>query len=145
MLPADLDDWLPWSGSAVEPVPPGHTPRTASSFGKAKDLLYQNVYRGHRETFYCGYDYNGSRRTALGSCGLSRYAGQTRADRTEAEHIFPASQFGNYRKCWRNPAGFPQCRQADGDLISGATAASVSSPCLPLPTTTCITWSRPWG
>ena len=116
-MPSDLTDWLPTGG--VDPVPPGHTPRTASSFGAAKDLLYERIYRGHRETFYCGCDYNGRERTALGSCGLERYAGQTRADRVEAEHVFPASQFGNYRKCWRSPASFPDCKQADGDVISG--------------------------
>jgi len=116
-VPADLIDWRPWGG--VEPVPPGHAPQTASSFGAAKDLLYGRIYRGHRETFYCGCGYDSRERTALDSCGLGVYAGQTRADRVEAEHVFPASQFGNYRSCWRNPASFPECRQADGDAISG--------------------------
>jgi len=116
-LPTDLPDWVPWGG--VEPVPPGHTPRTAGSFGTAKNQLYNRIYRGHRKTFYCGCDYDSGERTSLGSCGLESYAGQTRADRVEVEHVFPASQFGNYRKCWRNPASFPECRQADGDVISG--------------------------
>jgi len=82
-------------------------------------LLYGRIYRGHRTTFYCGCGYSRGGGISLDSCGLGAYARQTRADRVEAEHVFPASQFGNYRKCWRNPAGFPQCREADGDVVSG--------------------------
>ena len=82
-------------------------------------MLYGRIYRGHQTTFYCGCDYSRSGGTSLDSCGLGAYAGQTRADRVEAEHVFPASQFGNYRDCWRKPKAFPDCREADGDVISG--------------------------
>ena len=87
--------------------------------GPPEDLLYGRIYRGHQTTFYCDCTYNRSGAASLESCGLSAYAGQARADRVEAEPMFPASQFGNYRDCWRNPAGFPQCREADGDVVSG--------------------------
>lgn len=114
-LPAD--DRLP--GIEDGPASPGHAPRTPSSFSTAKDRLYTRIYRGHRTTFYCGCAYDADRRTDLDGCGLADYEGQTRADRVEAEHIFPASQFGNFRTCWRSPENFPQCREADGDLLSG--------------------------
>ena len=74
-LPADLTNWLPWGG--VEPVPPGHAPRTASTFSAAKGLLYDRVYSGHRKTFYCGCNYDGRERTSLDSCGLAGYAGDS--------------------------------------------------------------------
>lgn len=115
----DPRDWLAHVPTRSPEVPPGHTPRTANSFGKAKDMLYDTIYRGHRTTFYCGCDYNSGRQVELGSCGLDNYSGSTRAQRVEAEHVFPASQFGSYRACWRNPERFDACRRADGDVVSG--------------------------
>jgi len=116
-LPAGLTDWLPWAGGGA--VPPGHAPRTASTFGAAKGLLYDRIYHRYQTTFYCGCTYNRSRETSLNDCGLGVYAGQPRADRVEAEHVFPAAQFGHYRNCWRTPSSFSECREADGDLLSG--------------------------
>jgi deoxyribonuclease-1 len=117
LLPPELADWLPWGG--VAPVPPGHMPRVAENFSAAKALLYERVYRGHRTTFYCGCGYDGSGRTALGSCGLQAVSGEPRAQRVEVEHLFPAAKFGNYRSCWRQPRAFPECREANGGLLSG--------------------------
>lgn len=117
LLPPELDDWLPWG--AVAPVPPGHMPRVAQDFTTAKKLLYERIYRGHRTTFYCGCGYDRRGRTSLRDCGLQAVAGQARADRVEAEHLFPAAKFGNYRRCWRQPKAFAKCREADGDVLSG--------------------------
>lgn len=111
-----LGDWLP--GPSL-PAGGGDLPRVAESFSKAKDLLYQRIYRGHRETAYCGCGYNGRRQVDLASCGLERYASNERARRVEAEHVFPAAQFGNFRRCWRHPEAYRDCREADGDLLSG--------------------------
>lgn len=134
-LLSDLGHWLPDAGDLLEdllrdllgdwlpgprlPAGGGDLPRVAGSFASAKDLLYERVYRGHRETAYCGCDYNGRRQVDLASCGLARYAGNERARRVEAEHVFPAAQFGNFRRCWRQPETYRDCREADGDLLSG--------------------------
>ena len=37
----------------------------------------------------------------------------------EAEHIFPAAQFGHFRPCWRSPRDFPECVKSDGKTLSG--------------------------
>ncbi|QQO57379.1 MAG: deoxyribonuclease I [Thiohalocapsa sp. PB-PSB1] len=117
LLPPELIDWLPWTG--VRPVPPGHAPRVAASYGAAKQLLYERVYRSQRRSFYCGCSFDGDGRPSLSSCGLQALAGQTRADRIEAEHLFPSSRFGKYRGCWRNPGAYSKCRKSDGGLLSG--------------------------
>lgn len=106
-------------GEAAPDQPRGELPRTPDSFYTAKRLLYSEVYRGHRVSFYCNCPFDGERDTVLGRCGLAAFRGQTRADRIEAEHIFPASQFGHFRKCWRKPETFADCRESDGDLDSG--------------------------
>jgi deoxyribonuclease-1 len=111
-----LGDW--WPRPAL-PAGGGDLPRVAGSFAAAKDLLYERVYRGHRMTAYCGCRYNGRGRVDLGSCGLERYAREERARRVEAEHVFPAAQFGEFRRCWRQPAAYRACREDDGDLVSG--------------------------
>ncbi|NCA72228.1 MAG: deoxyribonuclease I [Sphingobacteriia bacterium] len=117
----DLLDRLPWPD--VEPPgqagAPADLPHAPGSFTTAKRLLYDEIYRGHRVSFYCGCPFDGDLDTQLGGCGLSAYRGQTRADRIEAEHLFPASQFGNYRECWREPGAFDACRRADGTAIPG--------------------------
>jgi deoxyribonuclease-1 len=132
-------DWLAWGARLVQKQfpslvawlpeldlvgsgpdsPTGDLPDTPDSFATTKRLLYQEVYRGHRLTFYCRCPFDGDRDTVLGPCGLSAYRGETRANRVEAEHVFPAWQFGNFRKCWRKPESFPECREPDGDVYSG--------------------------
>ena len=99
--------------------PPGELPRTPSTFTAAKKALYDRVYADHRVTFYCGCAYGADRQIDLGSCGLESLAGKPRAQRIEAEHIFPAAQFGNFRPCWRNPSDFPACAKSDGKTLSG--------------------------
>ncbi|QVL49696.1 MAG: endonuclease [Thiocapsa sp.] len=89
------------------------------SFSAARTALYDTVYRGHRVTFYCGCRYDRNGRTDLEGCGLATLDGSSRAQRVEAEHVFPASQFGNFRRCWREPAAFSQCRSDGGNILSG--------------------------
>ncbi len=36
-------------------------PKTPASFGQAKKLLYDDVYKDHRLTFYCGCKYYAQR------------------------------------------------------------------------------------
>jgi deoxyribonuclease-1 len=70
-LVPSFDEWLP------QPLPAGDKgalPRVAGSFSGAKDLMYGQVYRGHRITAYCGCRFERSRRTDLESCGMAAYA-----------------------------------------------------------------------
>ena len=99
---------VPTSGSTATAAPPSGTlPKSPSSFEAAKKILYGQIYADHRVTFYCGCRYDTGRQVDLGSCGLEALADKPRAQRTEAEHIFPAAQFGNFRPCWRDPRSFP--------------------------------------
>ncbi len=105
--------------AARTPAPPGDLPNTPGTFTAAKKALYERVYADHRVTFYCGCRYDADRRIDLASCGLESLAGKPRAQRIEAEHVFPAAQFGNFRACWRSPKDFPECAKSDGKTLSG--------------------------
>jgi len=99
--------------------PPGNLPHTPNTFTAAKKALYDQVYADHRVTFYCGCAYSSDRQIDLASCGLTALADKPRAQRIEAEHLFPAAQFGNFRPCWRNPGDFPECVKGSGKTVSG--------------------------
>ncbi len=105
--------------AARTPAPPGHLPNAPGTFTAAKKALYDRVYFDHRVTFYCGCAYDADRRIDLASCGLEALADKPRAQRIEAEHVFPAAQFGNFRPCWRNPGAFPECVKSPGKTVSG--------------------------
>jgi deoxyribonuclease I len=94
-------------------------PHAPSSFSAAKKAVYDKVYFDHRVTFYCGCQYNAKKDVALDTCGLQSLSGISRAKRIEAEHVFPAAQFGNFRKCWREPESFPECVTSKGRHRSG--------------------------
>jgi len=98
---------------------PGDLPNTAGTFTAAKKALYDQVYTDHRVTFYCGCAYSADRKIDLASCGLTALADKPRAQRIEAEHIFPAAQFGGFRPCWRSPKDFPECVKSSGKTVSG--------------------------
>ncbi|MBK1648917.1 endonuclease [Rhabdochromatium marinum] len=89
------------------------------SFPAARKVLYEQVYRGQRTTFYCGCRYDRSQQVDLRSCGLDELSNNNRAQRVEAEHVFPASQFGQSRPCWQKPNNFSACRISGGDTLSG--------------------------
>jgi deoxyribonuclease I len=93
-------------------------PKVADSFSSAKAVLYEQIYEDHRETIYCGCRYDTRGQVRLGSCGLQGVT-DPRARRVEAEHVFPAAQFGKIRQCWREPAAFPKCTSSSGRTLSG--------------------------
>lgn len=110
----------PSSPPSPAPAPaPGALPRTPGTFTAAKRTLYDQVYADHRVTFYCGCAYDARRQVDLASCGLTALSDKPRAQRIEAEHIFPAAKFGNFRSCWRNPGDFPKCVKGNGKTVSG--------------------------
>jgi len=59
---------------------------------------------------------------------LQALTDKPRAQRIEAEHLFPAAQFGNFRPCWRNPGAFPACAKSDGRTLSGRACCQAVDP-----------------
>ena len=106
----------------AQPKPDG-LPATAQSFETAKKWLYERVYYDHPKTFYCDCDYARSPgqpgQVDMQRCGLKPRQDPARAQRLEAEHVFPAAQFGNFRRCWREPAQFPACVRDNGKVLTG--------------------------
>lgn len=88
------------------------------TFDQARIDLRQSVYfdRNDHGDFYCGcnWDWVGSSggRIDLLSCAYQVRGQQTRAERTEWEHVVPASAFGQPRQCWRN-GGRENCNRND--------------------------------
>lgn len=115
----DLPDIVSGLPSEAAPSIPAQLPHTPGSFTAAKKALYEQVYYDHRVTFYCGCEYNTKKEVALSTCGLQSLSKISRAKRIEAEHVFPAAQFGNFRKCWREPKAFPECTTSSGRILSG--------------------------
>lgn len=102
---------------------PGSLPNTAQSFETAKKWLYEKVYYDHTRTFYCDCSYTRTPGQAgqinLKGCGLQVRQDAERAQRLEAEHVFPAAQFGNFRSCWREPERFAECTKSTGKTLTG--------------------------
>lgn len=97
------------------PVPTGELPKTAGSFETAKKWLYEKVQPGHELTLYCSCTYTPDKKVNLASCDLTALGTSTRANRTEAEHVFPASRIGARLRCWNEPI----CTRADGESYKG--------------------------
>ncbi|WP_086489455.1 endonuclease [Thioflexithrix psekupsensis] len=86
-----------------------------SSFTAAKNALYNQVYAGHSYTFYCGCPFDRREGVDLEACGVTPRKNLQRASRVEAEHVFPAHQFGHFRACWREPL----CTDSKGQPFKG--------------------------
>ncbi len=92
------------------------------SFSSAKRKLYP-LYAdlGLQTTFYCNCNYR-NKTPDLSSCGVVPKKNVKRMNRTEAEHIVPASLIGHTLECWDN-GGRKNCgkvdpffKRAEGDL-----------------------------
>ena len=98
------------TASAPAQPKPDNLPATAQSFETAKKWLYERVYYDHPKTFYCGCDYARNPgqpgQVNLQSCGLKPRQDPTRAQRLEAEHVFPAAQFGTTAAAGANRRNF---------------------------------------
>ncbi len=119
------DQWLLWTTAESTPA---NLPQTPGSFAAARRLLYDRVYFDRRETFYCGCRYDAQRVVALQSCALTDLADQARALRVEVEHVFPASRFGQFRRCWQQPERFAACRTSDGGTLAGRACCERADP-----------------
>lgn len=101
-----------------------------ATFTEAKILAKQQVYLDQADSamgeLYCGCKWtwvgkSGGRIDAK-SCGLKTRKQETRAERTEWEHIVPAWTFGHQRQCWQN-GGREHC--VDDDPVFRAMEADL--------------------
>ncbi|MBA1200782.1 deoxyribonuclease I [Pseudomonas capeferrum] len=101
-----------------------------ASFTEAKVIAKQKVYFDQANSamgeLYCGCKWtwagqSGGRVDAK-SCGYETRKQQTRAERTEWEHIVPAWTFGHQRQCWQN-GGREHC--VDDDPVFRAMEADL--------------------
>lgn len=104
-----------------------------TSFSQAKELSKRHVYfdqnqKGALGTLYCGCDWKwvgrSGGRVDHDSCGYKVRAQQTRAERTEWEHIVAASSLGRQLQCWQNggrkncQATSPQFNEMEANLFN---------------------------
>lgn len=77
---------------------------TNDSFGRAKKMLEREVYFDHRQTIYCGAEFDEDKRISLppGFEGAAKRSGMM-----EWEHAVPAENFGRAFVEWRE--GDPAC------------------------------------
>lgn len=91
-----------------------------ATFTEAKVVAKQGVYLDQASSamgdLYCGCKWTwvgkSGGRVDLKSCGYQTRKLQTRAERTEWEHIVPAWTFGHQRQCWQN-GGREHCVDTD--------------------------------
>ncbi|MEM7018445.1 MAG: endonuclease, partial [Pseudomonadota bacterium] len=112
----------------TESVDVSGLPKTAKSFSTAKRYLYDDIYKGHKTTFYCGCKFNKNRDVSLGSCDVRPRKNEKRAKQLEAEHVFPAYHFGQHRQCWREPRKVCAEEFKNGKKISGRECCEETDP-----------------
>lgn len=91
-----------------------------ATFTEAKVVAKQKIYLDQNNSatgeLYCGCKWTwvgkSGGRVDLKSCGYETRTQQTRAERTEWEHIVPAWTFGHQRQCWQN-GGREHCVDSD--------------------------------
>lgn len=91
-----------------------------SSFSAAKVVAKREIFFDQADgpvgDLYCGCKWKwvgkSGGRVDAESCGYETRKQQTRAERTEWEHIVPAWQFGHQRQCWQN-GGRKNCIATD--------------------------------
>ncbi|WP_153772782.1 endonuclease [Pseudomonas sp. MNR3A] len=101
-----------------------------ATFAEAKVVAKQKIYLDQASSamgeLYCGCKWTwvgkSGGRIDPASCGLQARKQQTRADRTEWEHIVPAWTLGHQRQCWKN-GGREHC--ADDDPVFRAMEADL--------------------
>ncbi|WP_409281275.1 endonuclease [Pseudomonas defluvii] len=110
-------------------IPPAFS-NPPSTFSEAKVVAKQKIYLDQANSamgeLYCGCKWtwvgkSGGRIDAE-SCGYKTREQQSRAERTEWEHIVPAWTFGHQRQCWQN-GGREHC--VDDDPVFRAMEADL--------------------
>jgi deoxyribonuclease I len=90
-------------------------PETPRAFSTVRRRMYEQVFHGRRETFYCGCSFDEDRVPDLDGCGYEIRRSEARARRVEAEHVIPASWIGRGRPCWEEQI----CSRDDGSSYGG--------------------------
>ncbi|CAM3673095.1 Endonuclease-1 [Pseudomonas reidholzensis] len=101
-----------------------------ATFTEAKVVAKQKIYLDQANSamgdLYCGCKWTwvgkSGGRIDPASCGYETRKQQSRAERTEWEHIVPAWTFGHQRQCWQN-GGREHC--ADDDPVFKAMEADL--------------------
>lgn len=93
---------------------------TNDSFNRAKRMLEQQVYFDHRNTLYCGAEFDKHKNINLPN-GFRTAKHQKRACKVEWEHAVPAENFGRAFVEWRE--GAPQCIDRKGKPFKGRKCA----------------------
>ena len=114
----------PDTGRSFKSVDVAGLPKTPKSFDTAKRLLYTQVHRDHAQSFYCQCPYDRKLKVALDRCHVQPRRNETRANRIEAEHVMPASHFGQHRECWRQEI----CTKSDGSRFKGRACCEAQDP-----------------
>ena len=94
---------------------------TIQSFSKAKKQLETKVYQDHRETLYCGADFD-SKKNIASPIGFHTEKHVKRSKRVEWEHVVPAENFGRTFVEWRE--GDKQCVSSKGKSYKGRKCAN---------------------
>ncbi len=94
------------------------------SYPASRKLMYSDVFYDHRETLYCGAEYDVNREVTLPE-GFVIYSHASRAKRAETEHIVPAENFGRTFPEWRE--GHPLCVNSNGKPFKGRRCAQLAS------------------
>lgn len=91
------------------------------SFNKVKKVLEEKIYYDHRETIYCGAEYDSNKDVTIPK-GFYSKGHINRCARIEWEHVVPAENFGQTFAEWRD--GDPQCVDNKGKSFKGRNCAS---------------------
>jgi deoxyribonuclease-1 len=67
-------------------------------FYEAKKTAF-NIFEARAITLYCTCNYNAKKQVNLASCNMTSAKSIKRARRIEWEHMMPAENFGNIKKC----------------------------------------------
>lgn len=90
------------------------------SFSKAKKMLERQVYQDHRETVYCGANFDAKKKISP-PAGFTTTKHVKRAKKVEWEHVVPAENFGRAYSEWRE--GHAQCVDSKGKSFKGRKCA----------------------
>jgi deoxyribonuclease-1 len=105
---------LAWAGPVEGPA----------NFAAAKRVLAREVYHDHRQTVYCGAEYD-ERGRVIPPPGFTSPGHEARAARMEWEHLVPAEKFARNFMEWRE--GHEKCVDGQGRAFRGRRCAGLAS------------------
>lgn len=92
-----------------------------SSFGTARKIARDEIYKGHQTSLYCGcaFVHSGTSGGEIDNiaCGYEPRKNEARGKQMEWEHIVPAWFFGHNRSCWEH--AHSRCETSTGRKYAG--------------------------